>query len=116
MHERGYDAVWIELEVVRLVLVAAQRQQMLLRLLALFLQRDAHLLRTDRIDVVVELEHLVLHRRRTIRVGSAPVRAAASAGARLVHRIRTLPAGAYAFTTPSIVKEDEVGLSGLHGC
>src|SRR5215813_2946853 len=33
---------------------------MLLGLLALLLERDAHLLRADRIDVVVELQHLVL--------------------------------------------------------
>src|SRR6185437_13864775 len=49
---------------------------MLPRVLALLLQRYAHLLRTDRIDVVVKLQHLVLHRRRRIRVGSAGVRAA----------------------------------------
>src|SRR5262245_66620723 len=33
---------------------------MLLGLLALLVERDAHLLRADRIDVVVELQHLVL--------------------------------------------------------
>src|SRR5262245_37002201 len=94
MHERGYDAVWIELEVVRLVLIAAQRQHMLLRLLALLLQRDAHLLCTDRIDIVVELQHLVL-------LDAAP--------------FNTSPAGAYAFTALWIVKEDALGLADLHG-
>src|SRR6201987_1657225 len=86
---------------------------MLPRVLALLLQRYAHLLRTDRIDVVVKLQHLVLHRRRRIRVGSplgcappSPRQARASAR-------RTLPAGAYAFTALSIVKKDAVGSPSL---
>jgi len=58
--EGGHDSARIELEISRLVLIAAQREHVLLRVAALLLQRDAHLLRTDRVDVVVELQHIVL--------------------------------------------------------
>ena len=58
--QRRHDPVRIELEIFRLVLVAAQRQDMVLGLLAFLLQCDAYLLRADRIDVVVEFQHAFL--------------------------------------------------------
>jgi hypothetical protein len=44
------------------VLVAAQRQQMLLHLKLLFGERDPYFLRADRVDVVIVLQHAVLPR------------------------------------------------------
>ena len=58
--EGGHDSVRIELEIGGLVLIAAQGEQVLLRWLTLLRERDAHLLRADRVDVVVELEHRIL--------------------------------------------------------
>src|SRR5579863_9616497 len=60
MHECWHDAIWIELHVSRIVLITLQREQMLLVGLTLFRDRNAHLLRADRIDVMIELEHAFL--------------------------------------------------------
>ena len=60
VNEGGHDSVRIELEIGGLVLIAAQGEQVLLRWLTLLRERDAHLLRADRVDVVVELEHCIL--------------------------------------------------------
>jgi hypothetical protein len=62
MHQRGHHAVGIELAIGRIVLVAAQRQQVLLDLETLFMKRNPHLLRADRIDVVIMFEHAALPR------------------------------------------------------
>jgi len=52
-----FNAVRVEPHIGRVVLIALQREQMLPGLLALLLKRDAHLLSTNRIDVVLELQH-----------------------------------------------------------
>ena len=58
--QRGYHPVRIELQVRGVVLVATQRHYMVFGLLALFHERDAYLLGADRIDAVVEFEHVIL--------------------------------------------------------
>ena len=44
----------------RIVLIALQRKEMLGDRLPLFCKRDPHLLGANRIDVVIELQHVAL--------------------------------------------------------
>src|SRR5271170_2616279 len=60
VHQRRHHSVRVELHIDGIVLVPLQREKMLLGLLAFFLQRDAHLLGTNRIDVVIEFQHSYL--------------------------------------------------------
>ena len=57
MHQSRHHAVGIELAVGRIVLIAAQCQQVLLNLKTLFSKCYPHFLRTNRIDVVIMFEH-----------------------------------------------------------
>src|SRR5271154_4016973 len=59
MHQCRHHAIGIELHVGRVVLIALQRQQMLRDLPAFFLERDTHFLSANRIDVVIELQHVL---------------------------------------------------------
>src|SRR5580692_6880075 len=60
MHQCRHHAIRIEFHISGVVLVALQREQMLLDRLALFLERDPHLLGAYRIDVVIKLQHVFL--------------------------------------------------------
>jgi hypothetical protein len=60
VHERRHDAIGIEFAIGRIVLTAAQRQQVFLNLETLFGKGNPHFLRTDRIDVVIMFEHAAL--------------------------------------------------------
>ena len=55
-----HDGIGIELAIARIVLITAQRQQVLLDLETFFVERNPHLLRADRIDVVIMFEHAAL--------------------------------------------------------
>jgi hypothetical protein len=50
----------VALDRLRLVLVPAQRHNVVFGLLPLFLQRDTNLLSADRVDVVIEFWHVIL--------------------------------------------------------
>jgi len=57
MHQSRHYAIGIEFAISRVVLIAAQRQQVLPDLETFFVERDTNLLRAYRIDVVIVLEH-----------------------------------------------------------
>jgi hypothetical protein len=60
MDQRRYDTVWIELHIRGLVLVSAQRHDVVFGRQSLFFQRDANLLGADRIDAVIEFQQVIL--------------------------------------------------------
>ena len=79
--QRRHNAVRVEPQVRRIVLVSAQRHDVVVGLQALFHERNAHLLGADRIDAVVELEHFILTDHRHGRpLGPRSMRARSNAG------------------------------------
>src|SRR5580693_4054079 len=88
VHQRRHDTVRVELQIGRIELVPAQGEEMFLGVEAFLDERNAHLLRADRIDIVVMLEHSVLpppswQDGSWSRCGPKSRRRAASAGPRL---------------------------------
>src|SRR6516164_1688447 len=60
VNERRHDGVRVKLPVRGIELIATQRHDVVVGFLALFLEGDADLLGTDRVDIVIEFQHVIL--------------------------------------------------------